>query len=244
MNELAIFENPEFGKVRTVEYNGKPYVVGNDIATALEYSRPYEAVTEHCKGAVSYRVIDSVGRMQDTRIIPEGDIYRLIVKAADQSRNKEIKAKAERYEKWIFEEVLPSIRRTGSYSIQPKSQVEALLESVQLLAAQEKRLAQLEGKTTTIEHRVNSLDLTNIEGTLRQRLVKMVQRYANQKGITYSVAWHDFTSAFNTAYHTNLKSRIGYYGKKISTPEYLEEVGEVEDGIRVADKMLNEFSIQ
>jgi len=60
-----------------------------------------------------------LGRTQDTKIIPEGDIYRLIIKAADQSKNPEIKAKAEKFEKWLFDEVLPSIRKTGSYSTKP-----------------------------------------------------------------------------------------------------------------------------
>jgi len=236
MNEIKIFENVEFGQVRTVEYNGKPYFVGNDIADSLEYVRAREAVSAHCKGAVSYRILTNGGE-QEVKIIPEGDIYRLIVKAADQSRNSKIREKAERFERWIFDEVLPAI---GSHSIKPKSQIEALLESVQLLAAQEKRLAQLEDKATVLNHRIDNLDLTNIEGTPRQRLVKMVQRYANQSGITYSAAWHDFTSAYNVAYHTNLKARINRYSSKMSTPEYLDGVGEIEDAIRVADKMLNQ----
>ena len=57
MDGLKIFENTEFGQVRMVEVNGKPFAVGNDIAKALEYARPYEAVAAHCKGAVSYRVL-------------------------------------------------------------------------------------------------------------------------------------------------------------------------------------------
>ena len=54
MNELRVFNNPEFGQVRMVEFDGKPFAVGNDVANALEYARPHEAVTAHCKGAVSY----------------------------------------------------------------------------------------------------------------------------------------------------------------------------------------------
>lgn len=54
--------------------------------------------------------------MQNTRLIPEGDIYRLTIKASEQSRNKDIKEKAGKFESWIFDEVLPSIRKTGTYS--------------------------------------------------------------------------------------------------------------------------------
>lgn len=98
-----------------VEIDGKPYAVASDVARALGYSRPHEAVQAHCRGAVTYRIIDSLGREQEAKIIPEGDIYRLIVKAADQSKNPEIKAKAERFERWIFDEVIPSIRQHGAY---------------------------------------------------------------------------------------------------------------------------------
>ena len=116
MSNLQIFDNIEFGQVRMVEVEGKPYAVGNDIAKALEYAEPHKAITNHCRGGISYPVIDALGREQDTKIIPEGDIYRLIVKAADQSKNPVIKEKAERFESWLFDEVLPSIRKHGIYA--------------------------------------------------------------------------------------------------------------------------------
>lgn len=115
MKNLQIFNNPDFGQVRCVEVNGKPYVVGRDIAEMLEYAEPHKAISAHCKGGISYPILTN-GGMQETKIIPEGDIYRLIVKAADQSKNPEIKVKAEKIEKWIFDEVLPSIRKHGMYA--------------------------------------------------------------------------------------------------------------------------------
>jgi prophage antirepressor-like protein len=122
VNELQIFNNPEFGQVRMVEIDEKPYAVGVDVARVLEYANPNKAILDHCKGDfLTWKVIDSLGREQETRIILEGDIYRLIVKAADQSRNPEIKTKAEKFERWIFDEVLPQIRKTGSYSAKSKS---------------------------------------------------------------------------------------------------------------------------
>jgi anti-repressor protein len=116
MNDLKIFDNTEFGKVRAAEIDGKLRAVGVDVARALGYAKPDKAVTDHCKDApLTWEVIDSLGRMQNTRLISESDIYRLIIKAADQSRNPAIKEKASRFEKWIFEEVLPSIRKHGAY---------------------------------------------------------------------------------------------------------------------------------
>lgn len=109
-----IFQHPMFGEIRAVEIDGKPYFVGVDVARALEYANPSKAVLDHCKG-VSKLGIPSAGGVQETNVIPEGDVWRLIVKAADQSRNHEIKAKAEKFERWIFDEVLPSIRKHGAY---------------------------------------------------------------------------------------------------------------------------------
>lgn len=114
MSSLQVFSNKEFGNVRMVEVNGEPYAVGVDIARALEYRKPSQAVIDHCKG-IRKLGIPSEGGVQQTNIIPEGDIYRLIIKAADQSRNREIKAKAEKFERWIFDEVIPSISRHGAY---------------------------------------------------------------------------------------------------------------------------------
>lgn len=116
MNNIKIFENKEFGEIRTVEVGGKFYAVGVDVARALDYSNPSKAVTDHCKGDfLSWEVRDATGKMQKTRLIPEGDVYRLTIKASEQSQNKEIKEKACKFEKWIFDEILPSIRKTGKY---------------------------------------------------------------------------------------------------------------------------------
>lgn len=114
MNELQIFNSPEFGQVRTVQLNSKTYFVGIDVATALEYANPSKAIINHCKG-VTKLGIPSQGGTQETNVIPEGDIYRLVIKAADQSRSQKVKEKAERFENWVFDEVLPSIRKTGAY---------------------------------------------------------------------------------------------------------------------------------
>ena len=119
MNELTIFNNEEFGEVRTIEIDGKPYFVANDVARALGYTNPSKATNDHCKNAVMRRGNDSLGREQEFKFIPEGDIYRLIVRSNLPS--------AERFERWVFDEVLPQIRQTGSYHL-PQTYKEALQE--------------------------------------------------------------------------------------------------------------------
>lgn len=106
MNELQIFNSEEFGEIRTVEIDGKPYFVANDVARALGYKRPADTVTAHCKGSVKHRYLTDGGE-QELKVIPEGDIYRLTVRSKLPS--------AEKFEKWVFDEVIPSIHQYGAY---------------------------------------------------------------------------------------------------------------------------------
>jgi len=106
MNEIEIFKNEEFGEVRTIEKNGSVLFCGSDIAKALGYARPADAISAHCKG-VCVLPTPSAGGVQNTKFITEGDIYRLIAHSKLPS--------AERFERWVFDEVLPSIRKHGAY---------------------------------------------------------------------------------------------------------------------------------
>lgn len=106
MNDMKIFENPEFGKMRTINENGTVMFVASDVAKMLGYKRPADAISAHCKGSVKRR-LPTNGGTQEMKVIPEGDVYRLIV-------NSKLPA-AERFESWVFDEVLPSIRKNGGY---------------------------------------------------------------------------------------------------------------------------------
>lgn len=103
---VTVFENKDFGKVRTADIDNKIYFCGSDVAKALGYARPADAITSHCKG-VCVLPTPSAGGVQKTKFISEGDVYRLIA-------HSKLPA-AERFESWIFDEVLPTIHRTGSY---------------------------------------------------------------------------------------------------------------------------------
>lgn len=107
MNELKIFENAEFGSIRTLEENGKVLFCGNDIAKPLGYAIPSKAINTHCKG-VSKMEVSTNGGIQQMLFITEGDVYRLITHSKLPS--------AEKFEKWVFDEVLPSIRKHGMYA--------------------------------------------------------------------------------------------------------------------------------
>lgn len=106
MNELKIFENEEFGSLRTMEIDGKIYFCGSDVAKMLGYARPSKAIIDHCKGVLKWDT-PTKGGIQSLSYIPEGDVYRLITHSKLPS--------AEKFEMWVFEDVLPSIRQYGAY---------------------------------------------------------------------------------------------------------------------------------
>lgn len=105
-NKIEVFTKAEFGELRTVNVGDKIMFVASDVAKALGYSRPADAITAHCKGSVKHR-LPTNGGMQELKIIPEGDVYRLIT-------HSKLPA-AEKFESWVFDEVLPSIRKHGAY---------------------------------------------------------------------------------------------------------------------------------
>ena len=105
-NTIKTFVNEEFGSVRTIEENGKILFCGSDVAKALGYRRPKDAINAHCKGAVKRRLLTN-GGVQEMKMISEGDVYRLISHSRLPS--------AEKFESWIFDDILPTIRRTGGY---------------------------------------------------------------------------------------------------------------------------------
>ena len=103
---LQMFSNPRFGEVRTIEVDGNVLFCGSDIAKALGYANPSKALSDHCKG-VTKRYTLTDGGKQEMSFIPEGDIYRLAARSKLPG--------ADEFESWIFDEVLPSIRRNGAY---------------------------------------------------------------------------------------------------------------------------------
>ena len=132
MNELTIFENPEFGAIRTVELDGEPWLVGKDVAEALGYTNPRKALIDHVddedKGVTKCY---TPGGDQDMTIINESGLYSLVLSSKLPTARK--------FRRWVTSEVLPSIRRTGGYNL-PKDYPSALRA---LADTEEKRLALL-----------------------------------------------------------------------------------------------------
>lgn len=123
MNQIRIFDNPEFGEVRTVIIDGEPWFVGKDVANALGYSRERDAISNHVDkdDAVKHGVTDSIGREQQTVIINESGLYSLIFGSKLDS--------AKKFKRWVTSEVLPQLRKTGGYKVP-----QTIPEQIQLLA--------------------------------------------------------------------------------------------------------------
>lgn len=133
--DLQVFTNDAFGTIRTVEHEDKVYFCGRDVATALGYKDPTNAIKQHCKGVAIHHPLETAGGVQDTRFITEGDLYRLIFSSKLPA--------AQDFEAWVVNEVLPTIRRHGVYAIDELLDNDEFLEHaiIQLRSERAKRLA-------------------------------------------------------------------------------------------------------
>ncbi len=131
------------------------------------------------------------------------------------------------------------------------TEAEIVAANAMRLVEQERRMAHIEFEMATIKDtqriqsaRMDTLNGVCVDGDKQQKLNAMIRKYANTKGIQYATAWKDFVTAFNTAFHANLKALIRHYCeknevKKLSIPAYLMTSDKIDDGLLVADKMLN-----
>lgn len=112
MNEIKIFESPEFGSIRTVERNGEPWLVGSDVAKALQYTNPAKAIRDHvdCDDKLTERIVLS-GQNREAIFINESGLYSLILSSKLPT--------AKKFKHWVTSEVLPSIRKHGAYATAP-----------------------------------------------------------------------------------------------------------------------------
>ena len=171
-NNIQIFKNSDFGEIRTLEENGAVLFCGSDVAKALGYARPNDAVTQHCRATVKRRTPIS-GKMQDINFLPESDLYRLVFSSKLPT--------AEKFTDWVTAEVLPSIRRNGGYiagqeSMTPEElMAKALTVAQRTLAEREARISQLSTQAAIMAPKADYFDelverntLTNFRETAKQ----------------------------------------------------------------------------
>ena len=176
MNQMEIFKNPEFGAIRAVEIDGEPWLVGKDVALALGYKNPQEAIRNHVdaedKGVSE---ILTPGGMQKLPIINESGLYSLVLSSKIP--------KAKQFRRWVTSEVLPTIRKHGAYITREKlwevaTSPEAMMKLCSDLLAEREENAALREENAMLEGKAAFYDLfidlkhsTNLRTTAKELVV-------------------------------------------------------------------------
>ena len=247
MNEITVFNNDEFGSIRTVTIENEPWFVGKDVAEVLGYQNGSRDINRHVDDEDKLCTkIEYAGQKREVTIINESGLYSLIMSSKLPT--------AKKFKRWVTSEVLPSIRKTGSYG-KPMSQLEIAQYSINLLIEQERKMKALEAqqgeqvkRLDIIDSRLEVLNGVHIEGTGRDRLNAMIRAYVVKKGISYAEGWKNFKKAYNYAFRTRLGVLLTNYANKNNLkskptiPRFLERTNRLDEGLRVAEKMLNELT--
>ncbi|MBR4383774.1 MAG: hypothetical protein IKP64_09480 [Selenomonadaceae bacterium] len=136
-NKVQIFDNPEFGEVRVVMIDGKPHFVAADVCRILELGNITEALRRLDEDELTSVKLNSGGQMREMKLVNEPGLYRLIFASR--------KPEAKKFQRWVYHEVLPSIRKTGSYSTAPANNgIDLFAQAISELAAVEREKIALE----------------------------------------------------------------------------------------------------
>lgn len=185
-NEIKIFNNEEFGNIRTVTIDGEPWFVGKDIATALGYTNPQKAIRDHVYDEDrGMNEMDTPSGRQKLIIINESGMYALIFGSKLES--------AQKFKRWVTKEVLPTLRRTGSYSISGNTNQQIALlaqghmELVQDLETQKQIISNQQQDIDIIKERLNVVGaydnewmLQNIKSATAARVLRLTADPINQ----------------------------------------------------------------
>lgn len=225
-----LFENSDFGKIRVIEVDNEPWFVVNDVCAILEISNARDSISNFDHEDRGVSVIATPFGNQKMNVINESGLYTLIFRSR--------KEMALNFQKWVTKEVLPELRKSGSYSMKNKDQIESVVSLKQTMEEMKNEIANLQ-ELFCVE---DNLCLEND----RQRFVALINRYSCKSGVNYGQGWKEFTKFYNNAFHTNLTRLIRTHekksgGKKITTPEYLEITCRIPDALRVAEKMIYEL---
>ncbi len=150
MNDLQIFSNPEFEEVRRVTINGEFWLVGIDVARALGYANPFNAVANHVDKDDSLKqgVVDAYGRTADATVINESGVYSLIFSSKLPD--------AKKFKKWVTSEVLPSVRQTGTYSAPQLTPAQLIAAQAQVLVDMEQKMLAIQDQQTALSNKVDT----------------------------------------------------------------------------------------
>ena len=217
MNELKIFENPDFGKVRTMEINGEPYFVGKDVAEILGYSNPQKALRDHIDE--EDKTLNDLFTVNGTKgvLINESGLYSLILSSK--------LPKAKEFKRWVTSDVLPSIRRHGLYATDElianpdiaiaafqalKEEREKSRQLMDTVAVQNQQIAELQPKASYYDVVLNCKDLLSITEIAKDygKSAKWLNNYLHDNKVQFKQGdiWQLYSKHAEKGY-TNTKTQ-------------------------------------
>lgn len=205
-NSLRVFDNEEFGTIRTVMIDGEPWFVGKDVAEALGYTNPRDALSKHVddedKKTVAIR--DGIRGNPNVTVINESGVYSLILSSKLPN--------AKKFKRWVTAEILPSVRQTGSYSEKPMTLAEQALAQAQILVDHEKQLAELSESVDKLE-RFNDgivavLAPTAVSDGWQEQMNRKVRQYCLDYDLDYRVAFNQLYMTVESSTRSDLTRRV------------------------------------
>lgn len=221
MNELMIFENPEFGRVRSVEIDGEPWLVGKDVAQALGYTNPQKAIRDHVDTEdTTVNESFTVNGTQGT-LINESGLYSLVLSSKLPG--------AKQFRRWVTSEVLPAIRKKGGYTKEPKSAME-------MLRLQSQAMFELDDRMTALEEKVDN-QMTIDHGQQRQ-LQRAVSARVLERVATVIPARmvRECKPMFFSALYRDLKDRFGVPSyRDVRVSDYPDAIAYINNWVEPAE---------
>lgn len=171
MEKIQIFQNPEFGEIRTIMINGEPWFVGNDCAKALGFKDPYSGVRKNVDDEDKQTCpVGSGAEMRNMNVINESGLYSLIFGSKLES--------AKKFKRWVTSEVLPQIRRTGTYGVPklPENPMELLELHYEAIKHVDKRVDSLEDRFNEFEKSLPLLpnEADEVSRAVKRRVVEIL----------------------------------------------------------------------
>lgn len=220
-NKVQVFNSDVFGEVRTVTIDEEIWFVGKDIADKLGYAETRKAISRHVADddGMKYPLMDSMGRMQDTVLINESGMYSLILSSRLPS--------AKEFKHWITSEVLPTIRKTGSYSIVNRNNLSPQLqaigqifdtlvmietkqnETIEKIIEVEEKVESVESKVADTEERLDKAEekIDDISTTWKEHINSIIDTVCKKNGLHNPMQKAKLFDKLEEKEHCNLKSR-------------------------------------
>lgn len=246
INPFQLFNNPEFGDLRCIEKDGEPWFVGKDVAVALGYSKPTDAVRkrvfEEDRGVSK---METPSGTQQMTIINESGLYSLIFGSKLE--------KAKRFKHWVTSEVLPALRKTGSYTIsqgqngqsKPMSReyllATAFLESQKVIEENTREIARLSVKCNNLNDQVSQdqevIDAMTKDVTPAEKRAVLNRLMTYKHGAVAGSRWSILYREFEEKYHFNLDIRMRNYNKNPDNKKCKSKVDYVDRVLGMLDEL-------